>query len=197
MDDAERWVVRMSDWQITDRAEFRYRGITDIIASPDRNRLGFAYFDGHAVDGIWTAWDDNVESTPVRGRWFPMDVSPDGRHWLGGAWHDIVVGNFAGSEIRLNEDGQWDHWDFTPGACFLNPEQVLVVGRHDDKKNRHLLFRTDTLEPIGRIAYPAQFPDEQDSGFVRGHGDDTWLTMHIPGYGRPDEGRLRRWTSGP
>ncbi|MGY0062380.1 hypothetical protein ACWY4P_38580 [Streptomyces sp. LZ34] len=195
VDDAERWVVRTSDWQITGRAESRYRGITDIITSPDGSRLGFAYFDGHAADGIWTAWHDNVESAPVRGRWFPLDVSPDGRHWLGGTWHDIVVGDFTGSEIRLNEDGRWDHWEFTPGACFLDPKQVLVVGRHDGEKNRHLLFRTDTLEPLGYIAYPAQFPDEQDSGFVRGHGDGTWLTMHIPGYERPDEGRLRRWTT--
>ncbi|MFJ8746499.1 hypothetical protein ACIRL2_45030 [Embleya sp. NPDC127516] len=76
MDDAERWVVRVSDWQVTGRAETRYRGITDITVHPDGSRLGFAYFNGHEADGTWTTWHDNTESAPIQGAWFPLDVSP-------------------------------------------------------------------------------------------------------------------------
>ncbi|MFF5258619.1 hypothetical protein ACFY4C_06720 [Actinomadura viridis] len=121
-------------------------------------------------------------------------MSPDGDRWVGGSWHDIVVGDFAGTEIRLNEDGDWDHWEFTPGACFLGREHVLVAGRHSDHEYRHLLFRSDTLRPAGHITYLPESLSEQDNRFLYGDSDGTWLTMHIPDRARPDEGRLRRWT---
>ncbi|WP_345678195.1 hypothetical protein [Yinghuangia aomiensis] len=193
VDDAERWVVETSDWHVTAMAETRYRGITDITVHPDRQQLGFAYFNGHEPDGTWTTWHDNAEGAPTQGGWFPLDISADGHRWLGGTWHDIVVGDFTGTTIRLNEDGHWDDWEFTPGACFVSPVHVLVAGRHDNKKYRHLVFSTDTLEPMGYIAYPMPFPDEHDTESARSHSDGTWLTMHIPGYARPDEGRIRRW----
>ncbi|MFJ8746498.1 hypothetical protein ACIRL2_45025 [Embleya sp. NPDC127516] len=39
------------------------------------------------------------------------------------------MGDFTGTRIRLNEDGHWDHWEFTPGTCFVSPAQVLAVAR--------------------------------------------------------------------
>ncbi|MGW1994932.1 hypothetical protein [Embleya sp. NPDC001921] len=184
--DAERWVVRTSDWQVTARAESRYRGTTHIAVHPDGEQLGYADLDGHGADGSWTTWQDNVESAPIRGDWIPLDVSPDGHRWLGVISYDVVVGDFTGTRIELNEDGRWDHWRFNFCGCFVTPLQVLVAVSHDDgREHRHLLFRADTLEQVGHVAYPPAFPSEQENGFVLGYGDGTWLTTDTEG--------IRRW----
>ncbi|GAA4626309.1 hypothetical protein GCM10023196_034040 [Actinoallomurus vinaceus] len=204
---AERHVVSVADWRVTAVVPSAYTGLPpgDIVVHPGGDLVGFAGahrygvegFYTYAYEGFWVRCDDTSEAVLSTGDWCPLEVSPDGRRWIGQTGSTPVIGDFADGVViepdraPFTTDDEEEEEDVeADSACFVTSELVVAAGGLWE--NRHVFADALTLRRVASIEYP---PSEDDhyAVWVGGDGDGTWMTSTGRAPWEPGAVRLRRW----